>query len=89
MRALIWDSRRSLLTAALAGFRRTVGEIGAIMIVVGNVDHVTRVLTLVRPWRSFAAIFDRPLRINFAAVVSAQHDTSSSRSATHFLNICF
>jgi len=43
--ALIIDSRRSLLTAALAGFGRAIGEVGAIMIVGGNIDHVTRVLT--------------------------------------------
>ncbi len=45
MMTLIWDSRRSLLTAALAGFGRAIGEVGAIMIVGGNIDHVTRVLT--------------------------------------------
>ncbi|MEM0907884.1 MAG: ABC transporter permease [Pseudomonadota bacterium] len=42
---LIWDGRRALLTAALAGFGRAIGEVGAIMIVGGNIDHVTRVLT--------------------------------------------
>ena len=42
---LIRDGRRNLLTAALAGFGRAIGEIGAIMIVGGNIDHVTRVLT--------------------------------------------
>ena len=42
---LIWDGRRNLLTAALAGFGRAIGEVGAIMIVGGNIDHVTRVLT--------------------------------------------
>ncbi len=42
---LIKDARRSLLTAALAGFGRAIGEVGAIMIVGGNIDHVTRVLT--------------------------------------------
>ncbi|MDO5758650.1 MAG: ABC transporter permease [Rhodobacterales bacterium] len=42
---LLWDGRRSLLTAALAGFGRGVGEVGAIMIVGGNIDHVTRVMT--------------------------------------------
>ncbi|MCA0922481.1 ABC transporter permease [Pseudooceanicola nanhaiensis] len=42
---LIWDSRRALLTAALAGFGRAIGEVGAIMIVGGNIDHATRVLT--------------------------------------------
>jgi len=42
---LLWDGRRSLLTAALAGFGRGIGEVGAIMIVGGNIDHATRVLT--------------------------------------------
>jgi len=43
--ALIWDGRRALLTAMLAGFGRGIGEVGAIMIVGGNIDHSTRVLT--------------------------------------------
>ncbi len=45
IRTLIWDGRRTLLTAALAGFGRAIGEVGAIMIVGGNIDHATRVLT--------------------------------------------
>lgn len=45
MRTLLWDARRSLLTASLAGFGRAIGEVGAIMIVGGNIDHATRVLT--------------------------------------------
>ncbi len=45
MVALLWDGRRALLTAMLAGFGRAVGEVGAIMIVGGNIDHATRVLT--------------------------------------------
>ena len=45
MRTLMWDARRALLTAALAGFGRGIGEVGAIMIVGGNIDHATRVLT--------------------------------------------
>ncbi|MEL7091115.1 MAG: ABC transporter permease [Pseudomonadota bacterium] len=45
MRTLMWDARRALLTAALAGFGRGIGEVGAIMIVGGNIDQVTRVLT--------------------------------------------
>ncbi len=42
---LLWDGRRALLTACLAGFGRAIGEVGAIMIVGGNIDHATRVLT--------------------------------------------
>jgi len=45
MAALLWDGRRALLTAMLAGFGRAVGEVGAIMIVGGNIEHATRVLT--------------------------------------------
>ncbi|WP_394153178.1 ABC transporter permease [Loktanella salsilacus] len=42
---LIFDGRRTLLTAVLAGFGRAIGEVGAIMIVGGNIEHATRVLT--------------------------------------------
>lgn len=45
MRTLLWDARRALLTASLAGFGRAIGEVGAIMIVGGNIDNATRVLT--------------------------------------------
>jgi tungstate transport system permease protein len=43
--ALIWDGRFSLLTALLAGFGRASAEVGAVMIVGGNIDHVSRVMT--------------------------------------------
>ncbi|MGO1117924.1 ABC transporter permease [Rhodovibrionaceae bacterium A322] len=42
---LLWDGRFSLLTAVLAGFGRASAEVGAVMIVGGNIDHVTRVMT--------------------------------------------
>lgn len=42
---LIWDTRFSLLTIILAGFGRAVAEVGAVMIVGGNIDGVTRVMT--------------------------------------------
>ena len=43
--ALLWDGRYSLMTAVLAGFGRAIAEVGAVMIVGGNIDHVTRVMT--------------------------------------------
>ena len=43
--ALLWDGRFSLVTAVLAGFGRASAEVGAMMIVGGNIDHVTRVMT--------------------------------------------
>ncbi len=42
---LLWDARYSLLTAALAGLGRALAEVGAVMIVGGNINHVTRVMT--------------------------------------------
>jgi tungstate transport system permease protein len=42
---LLWDTRFSLLTAVLAGFGRASAEVGAVMIVGGNIDGVTRVMT--------------------------------------------
>jgi tungstate transport system permease protein len=42
---LLWDGRFSLLTAVVAGFGRASAEVGAVMIVGGNIDHVTRVMT--------------------------------------------
>ena len=42
---LLWDARYSLLTALLAGFGRAVAEVGAVIIVGGNINHVTRVMT--------------------------------------------
>jgi tungstate transport system permease protein len=42
---LLWDARFSLATAALAGFGRASAEVGAVMIVGGNIAHVTRVMT--------------------------------------------
>jgi tungstate transport system permease protein len=42
---LLFEGRFSLLTAMLAGFGRASAEVGAVMIVGGNIDHVTRVMT--------------------------------------------
>jgi len=45
IQALLWDGRFALMTAVLAGFGRANAEVGAVMIVGGNIDHVTRVMT--------------------------------------------
>ena len=43
--ALLVDLRFTLLTIVLAGFGRAIAEVGAVMIVGGNIDGVTRVMT--------------------------------------------
>ena len=42
---ILWDSRYSLLTCILAGLGRSLSEVGAIIIVGGNIAHATRVMT--------------------------------------------
>lgn len=42
---LLWDTRFALVTVVLAGFGRAAAEVGAVMIVGGNIDGVTRVMT--------------------------------------------
>ena len=42
---LLWDGRYSLLTVALAGFGRAIAEVGAVIIVGGNINHATRMMT--------------------------------------------
>ncbi len=44
-RTLLWDTRFALMTVVLAGFGRAAAEVGAVMIVGGNIDGVTRVMT--------------------------------------------
>tara|TARA_B110000902_G_scaffold162907_1_gene186340 strand:+ start:353 stop:1060 length:708 start_codon:yes stop_codon:yes gene_type:complete len=45
IKAYIFDARYSILTVMLAGFGRAISEVGAVIIVGGNIDHLTRVMT--------------------------------------------
>ena len=42
---MLWEGRFSLTTAVLAGFGRASAEVGAVMIVGGNIEHATRTMT--------------------------------------------
>jgi tungstate transport system permease protein len=68
---LIWDGRRNLLTAALAGFGRAIGEVGAIMIVGGNIDHATRVLTTAIALETGKGDFALALGLGFVLIALA------------------
>jgi tungstate transport system permease protein len=68
---LIWDGRRNLLTAALAGFGRGIGEVGAIMIVGGNIDNVTRVLTTAIALETGKGDFALALALGFVLIAIA------------------
>ncbi|SIT07386.1 ABC transporter permease [Paracoccus saliphilus] len=71
IRTLLWDSRRGLLTAALAGFGRAIGEVGAIMIVGGNIDNVTRVLTTAIALETGKGEFALALALGFVLIALA------------------
>jgi len=45
VKTLLWDGRQRLLTTVLAGYGRAIAEVGAVIIVGGNIAHVTRVMT--------------------------------------------
>ena len=68
MQTLIWDARRALLTAALAGFGRGIGEVGAIMIVGGNIDNVARVLTTAIALETGKGAFALALALGFVLI---------------------
>ena len=71
IKTLIFDARRSLLTASLAGFGRAIGEVGAIMIVGGNIDHVTRVLTTAIALETGKGEFAFALALGFVLIALA------------------
>lgn len=69
MRALLWDMRFTLTTAVLAGFGRAIAEVGAVMIVGGNIDGVTRVMTTAISLETSKG--DLPLALALGAVLIA------------------
>ncbi|WP_108813462.1 ABC transporter permease [Loktanella sp. Alg231-35] len=71
VRTLIYDGRRALLTASLAGFGRAIGEVGAIMIVGGNIDHATRVLTTAIALETGKGDFALALGLGFVLIALA------------------
>jgi tungstate transport system permease protein len=66
---LLWDTRFSLLTTVLAGFGRAAAEVGAVIIVRGNIDGVTRVMTTAIALETSKG--DLPLALGLGAILLA------------------
>jgi tungstate transport system permease protein len=66
---LLWDARFSLVTALLAGFGRASAEVGAVMIVGGNIDGFTRTMTTAIALETSKG--DLPLAIGLGVVLIA------------------
>jgi tungstate transport system permease protein len=64
---LLWDIRMSLVTTVLAGFGRASAEVGAVMIVGGNIDGVTRVMTTTIALETSKG--DLPLALGLGAIL--------------------
>ena len=64
---LLWDLRFSLLTVVMLGFGRAASEVGAVMIVGGNIDGVTRVMTTTIALETSKG--DLPLALGLGAVL--------------------
>jgi tungstate transport system permease protein len=66
---LVWDARFSLVTALLAGFGRAAAEVGAIIIVGGNIDGFTRTMTTAIALETSKG--DLPLAVGLGIVLMA------------------
>jgi len=66
---LVWDARFSLMTALLAGFGRAAAEVGAIIVVGGNIDGFTRTMTTAIALETSKG--DLPLAIGLGIVLIA------------------
>lgn len=66
---LVWDARFSLVTTLLAGFGRAAAEVGAIMIVGGNIDGYTRTMTTAIALETSKG--DLPLAVGLGTVLIA------------------
>jgi tungstate transport system permease protein len=64
---LVWDARFSLVTVLLAGFGRAIAEVGAVMIVGGNIDGFTRTMTTAIALETSKG--DLPLALGLGAVL--------------------
>ncbi len=66
---LLWDTRFSLVTIVLAGFGRAAAEVGAVMIVGGNIAGVTRVMTTAIALETSKG--DLPLALGLGVILSS------------------
>jgi len=66
---LVWDARFSLVTALLAGFGRAAAEVGAVLIVGGNIEGFTRTMTTAIALETSKG--DLPLAIGLGVVLMA------------------
>ena len=94
VKTLLWEGRHGLLTTMLAGFGRAIAEVGAVIVVGGNINHVTRVMTTTIALETSKGNLALALGLGIVLVLiailvnSAVHalgSYSSSREATRYV----
>jgi tungstate transport system permease protein len=68
---VVWEARLSLVTVVMAAFGRAIGEVGAVIIVGGNIAHVTRVMTTAIALESSRGNLALALALGFVLVAIA------------------
>lgn len=66
---LLWEARIGLFTVLLAGFGRAVAEVGAVIMVGGNINHVTRVMTTAIALETSKGALDMALGLGIVLLV--------------------
>ncbi|MEM8529564.1 MAG: ABC transporter permease [Chloroflexota bacterium] len=67
-RATLWEARNGVIVAIIAGFGRIIAEVGAVMLVGGNIDGSTRVLTTAIVLETRRGAFDLALALSFVLI---------------------
>ncbi|MFD1342056.1 ABC transporter permease [Litorisediminicola beolgyonensis] len=81
--ALLWDGRYALLTVALAGFGRATAEVGAVIIVGGNIDHLTRVMTTAIALETSRGALPMALALGIVLLVLALAVNAAAQGVRH------
>ena len=84
IRTLLWEARFSLITAILAGFGRGIAEVGAVLIVGGNINHSTRVMTTTIALETSKGNLSLALALGIILIVLSLLITSAAQIAKRF-----
>lgn len=83
MKTLLWETKYSLMTCVFAGFGRAIAEVGAVLIVGGNINHSTRVMTTAIALETSKGDIELALALGIILITLSLVVTSAVMSARH------
>ncbi len=83
MKTLLWETRYSLMTNVFAGFGRAIAEVGAVLIVGGNINHNTRMMTTAIALETSKGAIELALALGMILIVLSLIVTSAVMSTRH------